>query len=334
MTPCEKLGYKVGDRFEANGSSVFCDGTILTLVKDDYSAIPLFEVVDSRHDRKGREGYCSLENVTKISHTKTQLRPGDYVSTEGMTEEQYHAVAKAFMEAGAKPYGLDGKRKRWNYVAWDSEGDFIGTNGNCGECKRKLTIEQVLGEEDKPQKIRDVFLGDGPLQGRDSFRHPPGWTSLCADEEQPTIQSLLKKADKHARKAQKHEARRQEAIEQARAMLPGGWELTETGVDDGHQSDINSILETISEETGFSRSFLTGHGRHTGGDLNDPANWREGDVLTVVSKEVGDVVDIGRKYKLMKQRTDGLKRLHVPGSDTIDGGWTMKDDELRFHHRP
>lgn len=321
MTPCEKLGYKVGDRFEANGSSVFCDGTILTLVKDDYSAIPLFEVVDSRHDRKGREGYCSLENVTKISHTKTQLRPGDYVSTEGMTEEQYHAVAKAFMEAGAKPYGLDGKRKRWNYVAWDSEGDFIGTNGNCGECKRKLTIEQVLGEEDKPQKIRDVFLEDGPLQGRDSFRHAPGWTSLCVDEEQPAIQSLLKKAEKHARKAQKHEARRQEAIEQARAMLPDGWELTPS-ID----HDVR-IGNTPLSEVNFE--FPKGLFCVSGEDLSDPENWRKGDIFRVLDGTAGCAeFEDGQMVEKMNDNSDEYRAVNRSER------WYLPSRAVMFLFRP
>jgi len=31
---------------------------------------------------------------------KLQLKPGDYVSTKGMTEDQYHAVCKRFIECG------------------------------------------------------------------------------------------------------------------------------------------------------------------------------------------------------------------------------------------
>jgi len=35
MTPCEKLGYKVGDKFTCLGGEEFEDGTELRLVKDD-----------------------------------------------------------------------------------------------------------------------------------------------------------------------------------------------------------------------------------------------------------------------------------------------------------
>lgn len=79
-----------------------------------------------------------------------KLQPGDYVSTEGMTEEQYHAVCKAFIEAGAR----DGESKKINYfhdrvclylmyhprvgVYWSS---------SSRELKRELTIDQILGSD-------------------------------------------------------------------------------------------------------------------------------------------------------------------------------------------
>jgi len=92
-----------------------------------------------------------------------RLKPGDYVSTEGMTEEQYHAVCKAFMEAGANKceyksgYVRDHKdfncvgwgdgnsssvfdsRGIFHFPEWDEEGYF--------KKKRKLTIDQILGSD-------------------------------------------------------------------------------------------------------------------------------------------------------------------------------------------
>lgn len=41
-TPCEELGYKVGDKFVALEHSLFPEGTILTLHRDDGTSIPLF----------------------------------------------------------------------------------------------------------------------------------------------------------------------------------------------------------------------------------------------------------------------------------------------------
>lgn len=46
MTPCEKLGYKVGDRFEVTGNGVTDPikvGDIITLYRDDGSVAPFFQ---------------------------------------------------------------------------------------------------------------------------------------------------------------------------------------------------------------------------------------------------------------------------------------------------
>lgn len=47
-----------------------------------------------------------------------KLQPGDYVSTEGMTEEQYHAVCKAFMDAGAESGEYGKPISDWGYIGW------------------------------------------------------------------------------------------------------------------------------------------------------------------------------------------------------------------------
>lgn len=42
MTPCQELGYKVGDKFIALEDSLFTVGSIVTLHRDDGSTVPLF----------------------------------------------------------------------------------------------------------------------------------------------------------------------------------------------------------------------------------------------------------------------------------------------------
>lgn len=42
MTPCEKLGYKVGDKFEVIGHHAFKKGQVVTLHEDDGTECPLF----------------------------------------------------------------------------------------------------------------------------------------------------------------------------------------------------------------------------------------------------------------------------------------------------
>lgn len=58
MTPCENLGYKVGDRFMVVKSNPwFKIGVVLTLYKDDGSDNPSFET------DKGGRWYLSLNHV-------------------------------------------------------------------------------------------------------------------------------------------------------------------------------------------------------------------------------------------------------------------------------
>ena len=42
MTPCEKLGYKVGDEFEVISHHAFKKGQVVTLHEDDGTECPLF----------------------------------------------------------------------------------------------------------------------------------------------------------------------------------------------------------------------------------------------------------------------------------------------------
>lgn len=88
-------------------------------------------------------------------------QPGDYVSTIGMTEEQYHAVAKLFINAGAD----SGEYLSNSYYRWVVGGDaqnafgvskygaiFHGGVNSFNEllCGRELSISDILGEDPAP----------------------------------------------------------------------------------------------------------------------------------------------------------------------------------------
>ena len=65
MTPCEKLGYEVGDRFEVVGlDCILPVKSILRLCKDDGGELPLF--LDSNY----KFHYINLNNVTPLKSTK------------------------------------------------------------------------------------------------------------------------------------------------------------------------------------------------------------------------------------------------------------------------
>lgn len=136
--------------------------------------------------------------------SKVTLRKGDYVSTEGMTEDLYHAVAKAFMEAGAD--GAHFSRfmagvvvNAWRYIGAPTYGDFRITGNNNPHGGRHLTIEQVLGAND-PR--------DEPI------------------EYTPDPISLLKAARQARDEA---EAAYQDAMAAVRASLGDGFTLDDNG---------------------------------------------------------------------------------------------------------
>lgn len=105
------------------------------------------------HEVAPHEGGYALAPINRDDGPIT-LRPVDYVSTEGMTEDQYHAVARAFIGAGfesgeyprkeelkgERAFGVDARRGSLFHGRPGSDGDHVSAL-----CGRHLTIEQVLG---------------------------------------------------------------------------------------------------------------------------------------------------------------------------------------------
>lgn len=80
MTPCEKLGYKVGDRFVSQNNNKDSDrgvGDFLIMKKDDGDDCPWF-----LNERTQETIPIMMENVKKISD-KGILKTGDTIEQEG-----------------------------------------------------------------------------------------------------------------------------------------------------------------------------------------------------------------------------------------------------------
>lgn len=96
QTPCEKLGYKVGDRFEVleGVASAFEEGSIIVLQKDDDSGLPLFKLESGDCQYKAalcENGGMVAGSYEYLSNVK-KLEPGlDYFGTE----ERPHYVFEA-----------------------------------------------------------------------------------------------------------------------------------------------------------------------------------------------------------------------------------------------
>ena len=70
MTPCEKLGYKVGDRFKVvDGTGVnYAVGSFITLIRDDGSSCPRFNGVNAIYE--SGDSFFQLSFVEKVAKLK------------------------------------------------------------------------------------------------------------------------------------------------------------------------------------------------------------------------------------------------------------------------
>jgi len=107
QTPVQRAGFEVGDRAVVYGNpTMFSDGSIVELERDDGSAYPKFKLISGycayNNAAGGRPGgYCALAHVQKLTIPHYTPKPGDYVRTANLTESEYHQIAALFMAAGA-----------------------------------------------------------------------------------------------------------------------------------------------------------------------------------------------------------------------------------------
>lgn len=153
----------------------------------------------------------AIMRVGSAREESINLQPGDYVSTEGMTEDQYHAVAKAFIAAGASereyPQWTFAKDAYLNAFGWDGSGLFHhDVEGVCG-FKRKLTIAQVLSATNA-RGPRDEPIEHSPATPIDTLH--------AAERQLLDAQEALRSA----------EAVFGEAMDAVRAELGGSFTLT------------------------------------------------------------------------------------------------------------
>jgi len=332
MTPCEKLGYKVGQRFIAKGAPHFADGSIVELYRDDGTGLPCWKLIEGKcsflnaggnagafdsigcfepldatmtiitrtngqpfateasarqqlsakglkgtHEVVPHGGGYALVPISRTSDPIT-LQPGDHVSTEGMTEDQYHAVARAFMAAGAKKGQRAPEWDQYPFLGWDARDRTLYAQADALPLcwtGRHLTIAQVLAATNANPQPEPTTT-------------PSPITTLLA----------ARKARDEAEQAY------QAALEVVRNELPG-YVLAEVGVD---------------MAAGPDKTIIGGE------DMTDPENWREGDVLIA---EI-DKLDI-REGNFYTVRADSDGDLYF-----VDDAGDRRDNfcGLRFHHRP
>jgi len=131
--------------------------------------------------------YRPILNDQQESSTMTQeqsitLKPGDYVLTAGMDEDEYHAVAAAFMAAGCskgeypewEDYTKGGYLDSFGWLKHEGlyHGDTIKSDKGKLSGGRKLTIQQVLNATNSgvtPQKEPTMHPTDKLAAAREAL---------------------------------------------------------------------------------------------------------------------------------------------------------------------
>jgi hypothetical protein len=121
LTPCQQLGYKVGDKFEILKTGWgFTKGQIVTLYEDNESICPLFEGENSEYSFHFNKvlvhgAYLSLSSVKPITPPKKMLTivrgiPGSGKSTLASLITPHHFEADQFFVGEDGVYRFDGSK--------------------------------------------------------------------------------------------------------------------------------------------------------------------------------------------------------------------------------
>lgn len=181
MTPCEELGYKVGDRFEIlTDEEVFTAESIVELFRDDGSPSPLFKLVSGECDFNNCDGekgaYASIYSVKPIKKgvNDMTIKTNDKV--------KFSDAAKHPKSYDADALGVVKGRMAGNlHVVWTLNNGSTFVTNNIGiknlelmsESLRHLQEEQVTLQpgdwccddltEEQYSQVFDCFVNAGAL---------------------------------------------------------------------------------------------------------------------------------------------------------------------------
>ena len=148
MTPCEKLGYKVGDRFIALDDNELIGrskGDILELVEDDGSNCPVFKNITTGKDLT----VCTLHRITLLRSYEASLKTGDTIERDG---KKYRVTLEEIPQYDFKPGMLC-------RVVWD------GADSACpmhSDCTRVIYVgNRIAGNEYIAYSCTNGYLAIG-----------------------------------------------------------------------------------------------------------------------------------------------------------------------------
>jgi len=133
MTPCEKLGYKVGDVFiveESYGGDIpYNDNLHVVLAIDDGTECPKFVVLGANlsSDKISKHDYIYLYNVVKVS------------ATSDTTAQDVFTAIKTFLAKQPEHFHADVAITPTNYIV-----TLVGLEFSCETDERLLEVLSAL----------------------------------------------------------------------------------------------------------------------------------------------------------------------------------------------
>lgn len=217
MTPCEKLGYKVGDKFEMLRSSCgFKKGQTVTLFRDDRTDAPCFKGDNTAYNHAGGEpgAYINLSNVKPVSQRVTKP-----------ISKSKRQLAQLLIEAGVTQFP-----KGANWAAQDkcdlgcafSSETPTHTGGSTMHHCNASRVWQV----DLPVLIPNWHQ---TVLSRDEFDQIVAETVVPDEPEpEPTAAPTLDQLLQDWRNADDYAQRKQTEADQAAAMRDERWQAVQT----------------------------------------------------------------------------------------------------------
>ncbi|MGL5223544.1 MAG: hypothetical protein ACRC8I_11580 [Plesiomonas shigelloides] len=255
MTPCEKLGYKVGDKFEMLRSSCgFKKGQVVTLFRDDRTNAPCFKGDNTEYNHAGGEpgAYINLSNVKPVSQrvtkpiSKSKRQLAQLLIEAGVTQFPEGANwaaqdkcdgncmdrAVSFFGGKHKPKWFGRLGKMWKCAVPDTT--FLGYDVSVALPTLIPNWHQtVLSRDEFDQIVAETVVQDESelveLTGEDlnRMRKPQYCESVTRSIPEPTTPTLDQMLQDW-RNADDYAQRKQTEADEAAAMRDERWQAVQT----------------------------------------------------------------------------------------------------------
>lgn len=172
-TPCERLGFKVGDRFVVRDSTIVSDGSTVKLSEDDGTSIPRFRLLFGESSRSNgsprgqprtKGGFMSLDSVTKITDQPQKEECNMTTPIRDNIGARVQAVRSCFF--GEVPAGTQGTvvapRDPGVNVVWDNGYSEREGSATLDQDRVKVISESVVTPHQGARYIVRILTTPNP----------------------------------------------------------------------------------------------------------------------------------------------------------------------------